>query len=415
MNFLFVHNNFPAQFRNVVGELVERGDCEVAAIGCETATQMDGVLLRRYRTPPGAAPECHPFARRFDFECRRAEQVLYAASEFAADGFVPDVIVVHCGWGENLTLRARFPGARIVVYCEYYYRADGQDVHFEGDGPRLGVDGVAGLHCKNASTLLALVDADLGMAPTRWQRSTYPPEFQSKIEVVHEGIDTTRLAPNANAAVILPSGKRVHRDREVVTFIARNLEPIRGYHVFMRAVADIQNARPNADIVVVGGDLVSYGPPPLDGGSWKTLLLDELQGDIDFSRFHLLEPLPYDDYLKLLQVSSAHVYLTYPFVLSWSFVEAMSVGCTLIASDTAPVREAIEDGVSGVLVPFDQPKRLAEATTWALANRDAAAALGAAARRAARAQYDKKDCVRRTLELIAPGLPTAPRRVEAAA
>ena len=200
MKFLFVHNNFPAQFRNVVEELKKSGSFEIAAIGAQSAQSVDGVAVHRYQVPTPNVSETHPFSRRFDAECGRAEQVLMAASALSASGFRPDFIYAHCGWGETLPMRAIFPKAKLIIYCEFFYRADGQDVHFDPESPKLGVDGVAALQCKNASTLIALAEADKGISPTRWQRSTFPREFQEKIHVVHEGVDLANSGPTRRPA-----------------------------------------------------------------------------------------------------------------------------------------------------------------------------------------------------------------------
>ena len=327
MKVLFVHNNFPAQFRNVVEALKEISGIELAAIGAEGAQVVQGVAVHRYAVPSIDVSATHPFARRFDAECWRAEHVLMAASALASSGFVPDVILAHCGWGEALPLRAAFTKARLVVYCEFFYRGEGQDVHFDPEGPRLGVDGLAALRCKNASSLLALTDADAGISPTRWQRSTFPQEFHGKIQVAHEGVDLQRFRPNPAARFSLPSGKVVTKSDEIVTFASRNLEPVRGYHVLMRALPEILRARPEAQIVIAGGDGNSYSHAPPAGRSWKTHYLDAVISKLDLSRVHFVGRLAPDAYLSLLQVSSAHVYLTYPFVLSWSLLEAMATEC----------------------------------------------------------------------------------------
>jgi glycosyltransferase involved in cell wall biosynthesis len=260
MNILFIHNNFPAQFGNLAREVSNRPGYRVAAVGAETAQRLPNVDLRKYRMPAFDVSQTHPFARRFDVECRRATQVLYALSDLRVSGFEPDLIIGHCGWGETLPLRSLFPQARIAIYCEFYYRPEGQDVHFDPEGPQLGLDGLVTLHCKNASTLLSLADADIGLSPTHWQKQTYPPEYQDKIHVVHEGVDGNRLRPNAAARFTLPDGTALHRGQEIVTFVARNLEPMRGYQIFMRALPEILFARPAAQVLIVGGDGVSYGP-----------------------------------------------------------------------------------------------------------------------------------------------------------
>ena len=221
---------------------------------------MPGVTIDRYRPPEGQLGEAHPFARHFETECRRAEQVLFAASAMAASGFAPDIVVAHCGWGENLPLRAVFPNSRIVIYSEFYFRADGQDVHFDPEAPRLGADGIITLQCRNASSLLALAEADLGISPTHWQRSTYPKDFHPKIKVAHEGIDVDRACPDAAASVRTPSGRVLRKTDEVVTYVSRNLERPRGYHIFMRALRKVLKERANAEVIIVGDDKASYGP-----------------------------------------------------------------------------------------------------------------------------------------------------------
>ena len=400
MNILFVHNNFPAQFRNLAEELSVSPAHKVVAIGAQGARAPDNVDLRRYRLPYFDVSATHPFARRFDVECHRATQVLYELVRLRDEGFEPDVILGHCGWGETLPLRSVFPKTRIATYCEFYYRPEGQDVHFDPEGPQLGVDGIAALHAKNASTLLALAESDLGLSPTEWQKKTYPPEFQNKIHVVHEGVDGQRLKPDPHAQFTLPGGGVLHRGQEIVTFIARNLEPVRGYHIFMRALPRILAARPQAQIVIVGGDGVSYGAPPPDGQSWKSIYLDEVAGSIDLSRVHFLPHQPYEDYLKLLQTTTVHTYLTFPFVLSWSLIESMALGCRIVASDTAPVREAIEHGVSGLLAPFHEPLAFAAQVIKVLENPAQYDGLGSSARARALIRYERGACLRRVMSIL---------------
>jgi glycosyltransferase involved in cell wall biosynthesis len=400
MNVLFVHNNFPAQFLHVARALVEDQNARVAAVGSGTARALKGVRLAKYSLNDADVSATHPFARRFDLECRRAEQVLYALSSLASAGFRPDVVVGHPGWGETLPLRTFFPQARLIVYCEFFYGVDGRDVGFDPEFPETGTDGHVALHLKNASSLLALADADCGVSPTAWQRSTFPKEFQSKISILHEGIDTDLAKPKADATFRLASGRALTRSDEVVTFVARNLEPVRGYHIFMRALPRILAERPQAEVLVIGGDGVSYGAAPPPGKTWKSLFLDEVAAQIDEKRVHFTGPLPHREYLSALQVSSAHVYLTYPFVLSWSLLEALSAGCLVIGSDTPPVREVI-DGENGVLVPFFEPDQLAERVIEALADPRRFHPLRANARRTVLDRYDlKRICLPKLVALL---------------
>jgi glycosyltransferase involved in cell wall biosynthesis len=360
MNVLFVHNNFPAQFRHVSAALARDPRNRVVAIGSWTARPIAGVELHRYDFRGEATVATHSFARRFDIECRRAEQVLYLAASLQQSGVVPDTVVVHSGWGENIPLRAVFPRARIINYCEFYYRPEGQDVNFDPEFPRLSLDGMAGLHAKNAAGLLGLVDCDIGLAPTQWQRATFPPELRDKIRVQHEGVDTDLARPMPDARIEIAGGRQLRRGDEIVTFVARNLEPLRGYHSFMRALPQLLAARPRAQVLIVGGDSVSYGPSPPQGTTWKQVYLDEVKGRLDLSRVHFLGALEHRQFLAVLQVSAVHVYLTYPFVLSWSLIEAMSCGCAVIGADVGPVREVI-DGRNGLLVPLFEPGRIAAA------------------------------------------------------
>ena len=401
MNVLFVHNNFPGQYQHIVRALARDPQIAIAAIGSSTAQEMPGVRLLKYSLGDVVdVAACHPFARRFDVECHRAEQVLYALSSLSSSGFVPDIIMAHPGWGETLPLRTIFRKARIILYCEFLYGVDGRDVEFDPEFPETGADGHVALHLKNASSLLALADCDFGISPTQWQRSTFPREYQNKIEVIHEGVDVDVVKPAPDAVLRLPSGRELRRSDEVVTFVARNLEPLRGYHSFMRALPRIMAQRPQAQVVVIGGDGVSYGAPPPQGKTWKFLFFDEVAAHIDHERIHFAGRLSYSDYLSALQISSAHVYLSYPFVLSWSLLEALSAGCLVIGSDTAPVREVLNND-NGILVPFFDTEQLAERIIEALTHPRRFRSIRAQARRTIVDDYDlTRICLPKMLAFI---------------
>lgn len=401
MKILFVHNNFPAQYRNIAAALAREPGFELVAIGAPTSRPMPSVRLVRYALPKAEVSGTHPFARRFDLECRRAEQVLYSLSSLQTSGFSPDLILAHPGWGETLPLRTMFPKARLLIYCEFFYGPEGRDVGFDPEFPVPGVDGHIGLDVKNATTLLALEDCEMGISPTRWQKSTFPPHYQSKIDVIHEGIDTARMRPNPHARLTLPNGQYLRPSDEVVTFVARNLEPLRGYHIFMRALPEILRRRPNAQIIIIGRTGVSYGLPPPTGTTWKSTFLAEVRDRLDLSRVHFLGGVPYDTFVTALQVSSAHVYFTYPFVLSWSMLEAMSAGCLVIGSDTAPVREIIRPGENGLLVPFFAVDKLSERIIEALTQPTRFSELRATARHYVIDHYDAEQvCVPRMRLLL---------------
>jgi glycosyltransferase involved in cell wall biosynthesis len=388
LDVLFVHNNFPAQFRNLAGAMAKRPGVRVRAIGAKGAPGLAAVPLQRYTFAGSELAQVHSFARRFELESRRAEQVIYAATTLKFNGFSPKLIYVHPGWGEALPLRALFPDATICSYAEFYYWPSGTDIGFDKDAPRYGIDGETRVILRNAATLLSLTEANFAIAPTQWQRRIFPREMQPKIHVVHDGLDTTNLKPAPPPPRFSVGGQDFESSDEIVTFVSRNLEPYRGFHIVMRALPDILKARPKARICLVGGDGVSYGSAPVDHPSWKAALLDELGDKLDLSRVHFLGKVAYQDYLNLLRLSRAHIYLTYPFVLSWSMLEAMALGCLVIGSDTAPVQEVIQDGVNGILVPFFEPQRLAERVIEALATPGAFVTMRAKARKTIQSRYD---------------------------
>ena len=401
MNVLLVHNNFPAQYQHIARALVGVPGVNVASIGSTSSRPIKGINHLKYALPDNDVAATHPFARRFDLECRRAEQVLYALSSLASSGFVPDVILAHPGWGEVLPLRTVYPRARLLIYCEFFYGQQDRDVGFDPEFPEAGLDGHVALHLKNASTLLALSDCDAGVSPTAWQRSTYPSGFQDKILVLHEGIDVDLAKPDPQAEFRLASGRILKRSDEVVTFAARNLEPMRGYHRFMRAVPRIMAERPHAEILVIGGDRNSYSAQPPHGTTWKSLFFNEVADQIDRRRLHYTGRLSHQDFLRALQISSAHVYLTYPFVLSWSLLEALSTGCTVIGSDTAPVREVIKHGENGILVPFFDTNQLAEQVIATIGQPRRFHSLRVEARRTALERYDvQRVCLPKLMDLI---------------
>lgn len=400
---LFVHNNFPAQYRHLAKELAARPDYRLFAFGSPTARPMPGVELLKYKIDPAAADleAAHPFARRFNGEALRAEQTMYLATVLRSRGISPDVILVHPGWGEALPLRALYPEAKIIVFCEFYYRISGADVGFDPEFPQLGLDGLVRVQLRNAATLLALADADRGLSPTRWQRQLFPDRFASMIDVVHDGIDIEEVKPAATARLVLPNNEGVlHSGEKIVTFVARNLEPYRGIHIFLRALPRILAAHPDAHIVIVGGHDVSYGSRPEDGRSWPSVFMAEIQDRVDLSRIHFMGVVSREAFLRVLQVSAAHVYLTYPFVLSWSMLEAMAAGCLVIGSDTEPVREVIRDGENGILVPFFSPDTLADQVNAALQQPSDYSGIRRAARQHVVENYAVSACVRRQIQLI---------------
>jgi glycosyltransferase involved in cell wall biosynthesis len=362
MNLLFLHQNFPAQFKHLAPALAQRGhDVKALTLRPEAPAAWQGVDIVRYTPQRGNAPGIHPWVLDFESKVIRGEAVFRAALEMKRAGYRPDAIVAHPGWGESLFVKEVWPSARLGLYCEFYYRAQGADVGFDPEFSAPDPSTGCRMLVKNANLLMQFDAADGALSPTRWQANGFPEPFRRRIQVVHDGIDTRMVAPRPTVRITLPdrAGLALSRQDEVITFVNRNLEPGRGYHVLMRALPALLRRRPGAHVLIVGGDGSSYGPAPADGSTWKARFANEARAQMDateWARVHFLGNVPHAQFVGMLQLSSVHVYLTYPFVLGWSLIEAMSAGCAIVASDTAPVQEVIQHGETGRLVSFfDQP------------------------------------------------------------
>jgi glycosyltransferase involved in cell wall biosynthesis len=379
MNVLFIHQNFPAQFVHLAPALAADPNNDIRALTPSKRPCPTGVKLHTYNIKRSSSKEIHPWLGDMETKTIRAEAAFWGAMQLKKEGFIPDLIIAHPGWGESLFLKEVWPHAKLALYCEFYYQAVGGDVNFDPEFSTSELDMACRLRLKNANFDLHLLQADAGISPTHYQRSTFPEYFQSKISVIHDGIDTNHIKPNPQVTMRL-NGMALTRNDEIITFVNRNLEPMRGYHIFMRALPSILKENPRARVIIVGGDDVSYGSKPPAGTTWKDLFLNEVCDQLDVSRVHFVGNLPYPDFIQLLQLSSVHVYLTYPFVLSWSLLEAMSAGCAIVASDTAPVREVIKHNETGLLVEFFDLNAIAEKVSFLLNNPTERQRLGESAR-----------------------------------
>jgi glycosyltransferase involved in cell wall biosynthesis len=405
MNILFIHQNFPGQFKFLTPALVQHGHTVVAMTMQETeAREWQGVKLVPYTASRGTTPNVHPWVSDFETKTTRAEACFRAALQMKEQGVTPDVIVAHHGWGESLFLNEVWPEAALGIYCEFFYHSHDADVGFDPEFPPKDEGDACRLRLKNLNNLLHFEVADAGISPTHWQASTFPAQFRSKITVVHDGIDTDAVAPNPAVSLTLNGNLALTKQDEVITFVNRNLEPYRGYHIFMRALPEILKCRPNARVLIVGGDDVSYGARPENDRKWKDIFASEVRpqiNDADWARVHFLGNIAYQHFIPLLQLSTVHVYLTYPFVLSWSLLEAMSVGCAIIASDTQPLHEAIKHDETGRLVNFFDVPGLADEVCALLDDPAERHRLGANARAFARANYDLQTvCLPRQLAWV---------------
>ncbi len=406
MKILFVHQNFPGQFKWLAPALVQQGhQVEALLLKKNTKPRWHGITLNRYSIDRGSSTEIHPWVSDFESKVIRGEGCFRAALKLQQRGFYPDLIIAHHGWGESLFLKEVWPEARLGIYCEFFYHAQGVDIGFDPEFAPQDPSENCRLQLKNLNNLYHFPLADGGLSPTRFQADTFPEPFRSRITVIHDGIDTTTVTPNPKVRLALKEGLTLSRDQEVITFVNRNLEPYRGYHTFMRALPDMVRRRPQAHFLIVGENGVSYGKAPPSGESWKEIFLNEIRQQIPdsaWSRIHFLGFIPYHHFIPLLQLSTVHIYLTYPFVLSWSLLEAMSVGCTIVGSDTAPLQEVIRDGINGRLVDFFNPTELAATVDELIVDQAQRKRLGSAARQHIIDHYDlKRVCLPQQFQWVA--------------
>lgn len=402
MKILFLHQNFPGQFLHLAPELALRGHDVLALTDARNSRTSSIRTIRYTHEPAKVDPAQTRLGRNYTIMSDRGVTVARACVRLRdTEGYTPDVIVGHSGWGETLFLKEIWPAAKLIVYAEFYYRGVGADVGFDTEFTPYGLDQVLIAQGRAAHLGQALVHADAGLSPTEWQASTYPDSLRPMIRVIHDGVNCDAVRPAPQASVTLPDGRVLTAGDEVLTFVNRNLEPYRGYHIFMRALPAILHARPQAHVIIVGGDEVSYGTAPKGAKGWKDLILSEVRDALPMDRVHFMGKVPYPAFVSILQTSRAHAYLTYPFVLSWSMLEAMAAGCLVVGSRTAPVQEVLRDGENGLLVDFFDVAGWVQTLTTALAEPEKFAALRAEARRTAVAGYDLRTvCLPRTVAFI---------------
>jgi glycosyltransferase involved in cell wall biosynthesis len=406
MDILFIHQNFPGQFKRLAEVLAQNNQNRVLALSMSNHPTglWNGVQIIRYSIDGMDRPNARSWFSEFEIKAIRAEACFKTALELKKNGFHPQIIVAHPAWGESLYIKEVWPNAKLGIYSEFYYRATGLDVGFDPAQTSLDPSQIHRFNLKNINNLLHFEIADAGISPTQWQASTFPESFQKKITVIHDGIDTDLVKPNQDVSLMLNSNLTLTKNDELITFVSRNLEPYRGYHIFMRVLPALLKRRPNAKVLIVGGQGVSYGPVPPAGTSWADIFANEVRSqisDADWQRVYILGKLPYQSYLALIQISTVHIYLTYPFVLSWSLLEAMSAGCAVIASDTSPVTEVIKDGVNGKLVPFFDLNGWVNGIEEMLENHALRTELGRNARQTIISNYDLRTvCVPKQLDWV---------------
>lgn len=366
MNILFLHRDYPAQFKYLTLALANNPNYNLMFITQDQTLEINGVKKYVMKVPPRKPSKCHKYLNFYDEILGYALGAAEAANKIKEEGIKPDVIIGFAFWGLNMFLKDIFPDVPIISYCEWFYNMEGADVGF--DGKTYSEDVWSEVRCKNSHLLVDMCASDVLLSPTRWQMQQFPKEFHHKFQVIHDGIDTNTCAPNPDAKFTIPDKNlELGINDEIITYGTRGMEPYRGFPQFMEAAEKLLKKRPKAHIIIAGADKNYYGPP-LEKGTYKEYMLKKL--NLDMSRIHFVGGLSFNDFVKMLQVSSVHVYSTFPYILSWSVLNAMATGCCVVASNTAPVREIIQDNYNGLLFDFYNVDQLVEKVEYALDNQD---------------------------------------------
>jgi len=395
MNILFIHRSFPAQFRHIALELAKNPLNMVIYITTDETMQVRGITKLIYKPNREVPEDCHPYLRVFEEAIIHGQAVADLLLAMRNKGIKPDIIFGHT-WGTTLFVKEIFPDVPLLCYFEWFGQSEGADIGF--DGRLTNENQKAHIRCNNTYLLQDLCNCDAGISPTEWQKSRFPKEFHHKIKVLHDGVNTDICKPDENATfTVKDMNLTLSAKDEVITYATRGMEPYRGFPEFMKAVEKLLIRRPNAHFVIGGEDTVYYGPK-LEKGTFKELMLKNLK--IDMKRVHFVGALPFNEYVSLLQISSVHVYPTFPFVLSWSLLDAMAVGCCIVASSTQPVLEVIEDKVNGLLYDFYNIEQMVEKVVYALNSQDKMEEVRNNAIKTITENYALKDILPKQLEYI---------------
>ncbi len=398
MNILFLHPNFPGQFFQLASYFARNENNRVVFISRQTNNnRLRKVSVMLYQPAREHTRDIHPYVLSLEEAALDGQAVVRAMLALQKEhGFRPDVIIGHTGWGSTLYVKDIYPEVPLIGYFEWYYHSCGSDIGFWPDEV-VSDETKLRVRTQNAVHLLNLEACDVCYSPTRWQHSQFPARYREDIKIIHEGIDTDFFQPDPAVSLSL-KGVDLSGAREIITYVSRGMEPYRGFPQFMEALRLLLPRRPDCHVLIVGSDRSCYGPQPAKDKTWKQL--EEERGGYDKARVHFTGPLGREDYLHVLQKSTVHVYLTRPFVLSWSTLEAMSAGCCLVASATPPVEEVITDGGNGLLVNFRKPEHIASRIEEALEDSQLRQRLGQAARETILSRYRLKDCLRKQLNMI---------------
>ena len=366
MKILFMHNNFPAQYRRIYKYLAKMPDVRMAVATRKINEQRYNLPTVRFEAHREPRENAHPAIKTPAKGLLMGQAAMQALYQFKNRGHEPDIVLSHSGWGSSLFVKDLFPDAKFLSYFEWYYLSQGSDGDFFRDGEAFSPDQQMQIRMKNTAILHDLAAMDWGQCPTTFQHSKFPERFRNQISVLHDGVDTDFFKPNENVRIQVSDGKYLTKDDEVISYIARGMEEYRGFPQFMEAVSKLQKVRPNLHVVILGRDRVAYGNKRKDGRTFKTWALETFEFDMERLHFMDLQPLAY--LRDLVRITKAHIYLTAPFVLSWSLLETMCAGALVVGSDTEPVRELIKHKENGLLVDFFNTDDLVETLNKVLDN-----------------------------------------------
>ena len=396
MKILFIHPNFPGQFKHLIERLRLHPNYDVAFLTRKTNVNVSGVNVRVFKKPARGKRDVHRYLRRANEDICEAQEISRQAIYLRQNGFVPEVVIGHTGWAGVTFIKEIFPETKIIGYCEWYFQWQNSWSHFSGQ--LMSADEKAAERMQNVSALMALDVIDVGVTPMHWQKSVYPMAYQPALHVIHEGIDTDICIPKDRHPLRMPGIPYLSSDAVIVSYISRSLEPARGFPQFMAAAEKLLASYANLQIIVVGRERAAYSKSTGQGDSYKKQVMENFHGDL--SRVHFTGKLNYQDYLSVLQNSAARVYLTLPLFLSWSMLEAMSVKCPLVVSNTPPVTEVIEHEKNGLVADFFDVDDIASQVSRILDNPELGKALGDSARETILERYQVSNCVEQWCELI---------------
>lgn len=395
MNILFLHRTFPGQFKYIAPILAADPRNVVMFMTADGRFEAPGINKLVYEIKHENPNSYHQYLTEYETFLAHGKAAADIAIAMKKQGIKPDVIYGH-SWGPTMFMKDIFPDVPLITYFEWFCNADGAAIGFDGNIPNREYR--EKIRCNNAQVLLDLVSCDIGICPTQWQKQQFPEEFHDKIKVIHDGVDTDICKPDSNAKfLVADKNLELTVKDEVITYATRGMEPFRGFPEFMQAVEKLQKKRPNAHFIIGGQDAVYYGES-LKKGTYKELMLKKL--NLDMSKIHFVGALTFNDYVKLLQISSVHVYSTVPFILSWSILEAMAMECCIVASNTQPVLEVMKDNYNGLLFDFYNIDQLVEKVEYALDNQDKMKSIKTNARKTVVENYDLQKLLPQHLNLI---------------